>query len=162
VATGSMATRLARADIGDLMQQRGAFSASKAYAYSKHAMQALGFELDRRLRASHSGMRSLVVHPGFALDVQSPRREGINDLTTGARFSQTLLRPMTQGKNRGAWGTVRALVDPDAAGGTYFGPPGGLRGAPRPQRAVPQDTDPQFAAELWRLSEGWAQLEFQL
>lgn len=163
VSMGSMSTRLVRADPANLMQQTGRYSGSKAYAYSKHAMQAFGLELDRRLRERGSGIQSLIAHPGFALDVQAVPRPGINDqISAKNRLGQQLLRPMTQGKDAGAAAMVRALTDPGAQGGEYYGPPNGLKGAPRLIDAVAQDRDPAFGAELWRLSEQWAQLKFDV
>ena len=163
VSMGSMATRLARADIADLLQEQGRYSSSKAYAYSKHAIQAFGFELDRRLRERGSGIQSLIAHPGFALDVQAAPRPGINDLVSAKnRLGQQLLRPMTQGKDAGAAAMVRALTDPQAQGGEYYGPPNGLKGAPKLITAVPQDRDPAFGAELWSLSEQWTGIQFDL
>ena len=162
VSMGSMSTRLARADVTDLLQERAKYNASKAYAYSKHAMQAFGFELDRRLRLRGSDIRSLVAHPGFAMDVQAPDRGRYRTISAAERFGQNLLRPMTQGKDRGAWPAVRALTDPAAQGGEFFGPGNGLKGAPVPVKAVPQDRDPAFGAELWRLSEQWAGLKFEV
>ena len=161
VSMGSMSTRLAKADLENLMQQRGRYNASKAYAYSKHGMQAFGFELDRRLRAAGSGIQSLVAHPGFAMDVQAPKRPGVND-HIDARLGQNLLRPMTQGKDRGAWPMVTALTDPDARGGEFYGPPNGLKGRPKLVTAVAQDRDPAFGQRLWQLSEEWAGLSFDV
>lgn len=163
VAMGSMSTRLLRADVDNLQQLTGTYNSSKAYAYSKHAMQAFGFELDRRLRASGSGIRSLVAHPGFALDVQAARRPGINDQVSAKnRLGQQLLRPVTQGKDAGAAAMVRALTDPEAQGGEYYGPPNGLKGTARAISAVPQDRDRAFSERLWKLSEQWARLEFDV
>jgi NAD(P)-dependent dehydrogenase (short-subunit alcohol dehydrogenase family) len=163
VSMGSMSTRLVRADLSNLQQLEGRYSSSKAYAYSKHAMQAFGLEFDRRLRASGSGIQSLIAHPGFALDVQAAPRPGINDLVSARnRLGQQLLRPMTQGKDAGAAAMVRALTDPQAQGGEYYGPPNGLKGTPTLIEAVPQDRDPAFGAELWRLSEQWTGIQFEL
>jgi NAD(P)-dependent dehydrogenase (short-subunit alcohol dehydrogenase family) len=161
VGMGSMATRLEKLDVDNLMQSDGSYRSNTAYAYSKHAMQSFGFELDRRLRASGSGIRSLVAHPGFALDVQAPRRE-IFPLSTSTVIGQTLLRPMTQGKDRGAWPLVRALTDEALDGGTYLGPRGTLKGAPTVKEAVDQDRDPALAKRLWSLSEGWSGQQFSL
>lgn len=162
VSMGSMSTRLARADVTDLLQERAKYNASKAYAYSKHAMQAFGFELDRRLRDSGSGIRSLVAHPGFAMDVQAPDRGRYREISAAETLGQNLLRPMTQGKDRGAWPAVRALTDPAAQGGEFYGPRNGLKGTPVPVKAVAQDYDPAFGAELWRLSEQWAGIKFDV
>jgi NAD(P)-dependent dehydrogenase (short-subunit alcohol dehydrogenase family) len=160
VSMGSMATKLQSADIGDLMQERSRYSWAASYANSKHAMQGFGFELERRLRVRGSGIRSLVVHPGFALDVQAPRRPGVDRLTPAERVWQNLLRPMTQGKDRGAWSTVRALLDPAAEGGEYYGPSHGVTGKPVLVKPVAQDIDPDFGRDLWARSEEWARLRF--
>jgi len=96
------------------------------------------------------------------MDVQAPDRGRYRTISAAERFGQNLLRPMTQGKDRGAWPAVRALTDPAAQGGEFFGPGNGLKGAPVPVKAVPQDRDPAFGAELWRLSEQWAGLKFEV
>jgi NAD(P)-dependent dehydrogenase (short-subunit alcohol dehydrogenase family) len=160
VSMGSMSTRLRRADIYDLLQERRRYSWSRAYAYSKHAMQAFGFELDRRLRASGSGIHSLVAHPGFSTDVQAPPRSGVNELPRSERLGQNLVRFMTQGRDGGAWPMVRALLDPDAKGGDFFGPSGGLKGKPELVKSVAQDLDPEFGRTLWEKSEGWTGVRF--
>ena len=163
VSMGSMSTRLVRADLANLLQSEGRYSSSKAYAYSKHAMQAFGLEFDRRLRVGGSGIQSLIAHPGFALDVQAVPRPGINDgMSRRNRLGQQLLRPMTQGKDAGAAAMVRALTDPAAMGGEYYGPPNGLKGRPRAIDAVAQDRSTEFGAELWQLSEQFTGIKFDV
>ncbi len=161
VGMGSMATRLEPAKLQNLMQGDGAYSFNSAYAYSKHAVQAFGFELDRRLRAGGSGIRSIVAHPGFALDVQAPRRS-FQRLSATTVLWQSLVRPMTQGKDRGAWPLVRALTDDSLEGGSYVGPRFSLKGQPQLVTAVEQDRDEAFGAELWTLSEAWSGLSFSV
>jgi NAD(P)-dependent dehydrogenase (short-subunit alcohol dehydrogenase family) len=129
----SMATRMVRAD-GDDLQSERTYAPFRAYGLSKHAAQAIGFELDRRWRAAGSARRSLVAHPGFSLD----------------RGRVPLL---LQGKDRGAWPVVRAAIDPDAEGGTFWGPRYGLVGPPVEARPVASSADPAFGAEVWRQAE---------
>lgn len=160
VSVGSMSTRTMKADFTDLMQTAGRYSSDKTYPYSKHAVQTFGFELARRLHASGSGIRSLVAHPGFALDAQAPRRGAVNALSGRVRFVQNLARPVTHGKDRGAWSIVRALIDDEAHNGDYIGPRGGLRGRPVAKTAVAEDRDAGNGALLWQLSEQWAAREF--
>jgi len=162
VSMGSMSTRTLKADFGDLMQERGKYSSDKPYPYSKHAVQAFGFELARRLRESGSGIQSLVAHPGFSLDAQAPRRGEVNRLRRRVRLAQNLFRPMTQGKDRGAWSMVRALVDPIVRNGDYVGPRGGLRGRPVLKTAVAEDRDPANGVRLWAESERWARVKFDV
>jgi NAD(P)-dependent dehydrogenase (short-subunit alcohol dehydrogenase family) len=160
---GSMATRLARADLADLEQSRGSYSVSKAYAYSKHGVHAFAFELDRRLRASGSDIRSILAHPGFALDGSASARPGITDRNSaGQRFGERLLRPMAHGKDRGAWPVVRAAIDPDAAGGQFYGPSRSVTGPPVLTKPVAQSADPAFGAEFWRLAEEATGVTFEL
>lgn len=152
VNLGSLSTRLARADLSDLEQTRGRYSLSKAYAYSKHGVHAFAFELDRRLRASSSPVSSLLAHPGFALDGGASPRPGITDRNSAAqRFAERLMP--AQGKDHGAWPVVRAAIDPDAAGGQFYGPSRTLFGAPVLTTPVAQSADPAFGAEFWRLAE---------
>lgn len=162
VSMGSMSTRTMKADFGNLMQEKGTYSSDKPYPYSKHAVQAFGFELDRRLRKRGSGIRSVIAHPGFALDAQAPRRGAVNALRGGVRLGQNVFRPVTHGKDHGAWSMVRALVDEELRGGEYVGPRGGLKGQPVLKTAVAQDRDPAVGAALWTDSERWARLKFDV
>ena len=163
VSLGSLATRLTRADLTDLQQQRGGYSVSKAYAFSKHAMHAFAFELDRRLRAAASARMSLLAHPGFALDGSAPLRRGVTDLNSPAqRVAERALRPMAHGKNRGAWPVVRAATDPDAAGGDFYGPSRSTTGRPVLVKAVAQSADPGFGAGFWRLAEEATGVRFEV
>jgi NAD(P)-dependent dehydrogenase (short-subunit alcohol dehydrogenase family) len=159
IPMGSMATRLSQVDPDDLLSERK-YSPSRAYATSKHATQAFGFELDRRLRAARSDILSIVAHPGFALSAAAPRRPGVNDLTFGARALETLMTPMSQGRDRGAWPAVRALLDPDALSGQYYGPAHSVAGPPALGTAVAADYDPEFGRILWSRSEEWTGVEF--
>jgi NAD(P)-dependent dehydrogenase (short-subunit alcohol dehydrogenase family) len=154
VNLGSLSTRLARAGLGDLEQSAGKYSVSRAYAYSKHAVHAFAFELDRRLRASGSDIRSILAHPGFALDGNASPRPGITDRSSsGQRVAERLMRPIAHGKDRGAWPVVRAATDPDAAGGEFYGPSRSVTGRPVLTKPVAQSADPAFGGEFWRLAE---------
>jgi len=163
VSLGSLSTRLAKADLSDLEQRDGRYSVSKAYAFSKHGVHAFAFELDRRLRASGSAVRSLLAHPGFALDGNSAPRPGINDRASAAqRFAERLLRPVAHGKDRGAWPVVRAAVDPDARGGEFYGPSRSVTGPPVLTTPVPQSADPAFGSAFWDLAESATGVTFEV
>jgi NAD(P)-dependent dehydrogenase (short-subunit alcohol dehydrogenase family) len=160
VALGSLSTRLARAELDDLQQERGRYSLSRAYAFSKHAVHALGLELDRRLRSAGDGRASLVAHPGFGLDALAPRRPGINDRRGLAAFGERLLTPLAQGKDRGAWSPVRAAIDPLAEGGQFWGPRYAVKGRPVVAAPVVQSAAPEFGAEVWRQAEAATGVRF--
>ncbi len=154
IGLGSLATRLAKADLADFEQSHGTYSVSKAYAYSKHGVHAFALELDRRLRAAGSGVQSLLAHPGFALDGSASPRPGVTDRNSaGQRFGERLLRPMAHGKDRGAWPVVRAAIDPDATGGQFYGPARSVTGRPVLTTPVAQSADPDFGAAFWTLAE---------
>lgn len=161
VSLGSLATRLDKADLTDLQSERD-YSASRAYATSKHLVHAFAFELDRRLRASGSSIESLLAHPGFALDGSAPRRAGVTDLNSKAqRLAERALRLIAHGKDRGAWPVVRAALDPTAVGGQFYGPSHSATGKPALAKAVAQSLDPAFGAEFWRQAEAATGLIFE-
>ena len=106
-----------------------------AYTASKHAVHAIALELDRRARARGLAVRSILAHPGFALDATSARRAGITDTgSAGQKLGDWLLRPMAHGKDRGAAPVIRAATDPDMQGGQFFGPRFSTVGRPAPTK----------------------------
>jgi NAD(P)-dependent dehydrogenase (short-subunit alcohol dehydrogenase family) len=138
---GSLSTRLMRAD--DDLQSTVSYSPFRAYARSKHALHAIGFELARRWSAAGSARRSLVAHPGFAVD----RRP---------------VPPVSQLKERGAWPVVRAALDPDATSGTFWGPGGmlALTGRPASGTPVAESADPAFGERVWATAERATEVVF--
>ena len=152
VALGSLATRLATLDLDDLQSRRG-YRPFRTYARSKIALETFAFELDRRLRAAGSAASSLVAQPGYALDSLAPRIDEINEPSLGSRLAEGALRAFAQGKDRGAWPTVRAAADPHAAGGEYYGPARRTKGHPVRQTPVDQVVDERLAGRLWERLE---------
>jgi NAD(P)-dependent dehydrogenase (short-subunit alcohol dehydrogenase family) len=152
VTMGSAATRLRRLQ-PDNLQATGRYAAFTAYAQSKHATQAFGFELDRRLRAAGSPVTALVAHPGSGFEGGSPVRPGVIEPTARERRTATLLRFVGGGKETGAWSAVRAATDPEAEGGQYWGPKGSISGPPVLAKPVAASHSPEFGAKLWATSE---------
>lgn len=149
---GSLSTAMGASDPVD-PQLEGDYSPWRAYVQSKVIVQALGFEADRRLRARQIPVRSLVAHPGYAVSGRTPGIRGVNEPSRGSRFVDNLQAAVTQSKEHGAWAPVRALIDPDAEGGTFWGPKGGVKGVPRLARPVALTTDPDRGARLWAFCE---------
>lgn len=145
---GSMATRLGQYDPVDLELVDG-YSGWRAYAQSKVATQALGFEADRRLSEAGIPVQSVVAHPGYSTSGRSPGIHGVNEPTRWARFGDNLLAPLTQSKEHGAWAPVRALVDPRIGGGEYWGPAGVTRGEPRRQKPSKTSSDEAIGERIW-------------
>lgn len=71
VTVGSFVAKSEQLDPDDL-QSRNDYRPKRAYGRSKLAQMYFGFALDRRLRAAGSTVRSVVVHPGGALDSSPP------------------------------------------------------------------------------------------
>ncbi len=124
-------------------------SALAAYTQAKTATEVFAFELDRRLRAAGLPVDSIVSRPGVGVDAKTPQRPGIRDATTPYRRNP--FTPWAQGKDVAAWSAVRALTDPTAIGGDYFGPTGAFKGAPvRVEKlARTAEPDPALAAAVW-------------
>lgn len=154
VSLGSVISRLMDSSLDDL-QLATTYNGWKAYAQSKIAMQVFGFELDRRLRANGAGMvQSLVAHPGYSISGLTPTIAGVNEITPVKRVIDGLqLLVGAQNKEQGAWPTVRAAIDPDGAGGDYFGPRLLTRGAPTRQPATRTSRDRGIASRLWERAE---------
>jgi NAD(P)-dependent dehydrogenase (short-subunit alcohol dehydrogenase family) len=159
VVLGSMISRLYDFRIGDL-QLRAQYSATRAYAHSKIAMQSFGFELDRRFRAAGVDVASVVAHPGYSIGGLTARIGDVNEPSTGKRFRDALQSPLAQSKSRGAWPVVRAAADPAVLGGQYYGPRFLTRGAPVAQLPTHTSVDPQIAADLWQKAEEYTGVLF--
>jgi NAD(P)-dependent dehydrogenase (short-subunit alcohol dehydrogenase family) len=148
VGLGSLATVVAKLDPLDL-QSAQRYAPFRAYAQSKHAMHGFVLELDRRVRAAGPDVAALLAHPGYAVESLSPDRPGI---THPGRFERL---PFAQGKRRGAAPTVRALLDPDARGGMFFGPRWRTRGRPVLTEPVHDSATPAFGRLLWERLSAW-------
>lgn len=119
-----------------------------AYTKAKTVTEIFAFELDRRLRAAGLPVASIVTRPGVGVDAKTPHRAGIRDTSTP--YQRNPYTPWAQGKDTAAWSAVRAAIDPDARGGDYFAPAGGVKGAPvavaSPRTARP---GPDVARRVW-------------
>lgn len=161
VVLGSLASRLGRLRLDDLQLERS-YTGWRAYAGSKIAAQAFGFELDRRLRASGWSVRSVVVHPGYSTSGRTPGIRGVNQPGRLKRFADNLQAAWTQGKDAGAHVPVRAVLDPDVSGGDYLGPALLTRGVPVHTPATRASRSPRLGARLWPLLESAADQPFPL
>lgn len=125
----------------------------RAYTQAKTATEIFAFELQRRLQDAGLPVESLVVKPGVGVDAKTPQRPGIRDASI--RVQRNPYTPWAQGKDTAAWSAVRALLDPEARGGEYYGPAGRLRGLPvavEPEARTARP-DPELADRIWRQTE---------
>jgi NAD(P)-dependent dehydrogenase (short-subunit alcohol dehydrogenase family) len=159
VTLSSLAHRMGRIDFEDLHSERR-YSRWRAYGQSKLADLLFALELDRRLRAAGSGVKSLAAHPGYAAThLQSaavPTPDRLVMVVTNALVAQSA--------DRGALPSLYAATEPGLDGGLYIGPdgPGEFRGHPRvvsPNRAARNEA---VAARLWAVSEELTGVHFEL
>jgi len=127
------------------------YSPTGHYSQSKFANVLFGLELDRRLRAVGSPVRSLLAHPGYsATNLQTSGPTGMGKQIM--RLGNTLL---AQRVEMGALNELYAAVDPAAESGRFYGPHGFLenRGYPTEVQPVESAKNEETARRLWILSE---------
>ncbi|MGX5769711.1 SDR family NAD(P)-dependent oxidoreductase [Microbacterium trichothecenolyticum] len=140
-----------RVDVDDITARQRGFL--RDYTHAKTVTELVAYELDRRLRAGGLPVASIVTHPGVGVDARTPARPGVYDPRTQRRRNP--FTPWAQGKDAAAWSGVRALTDPSATGGQFFGPESGTRGTP-----VRLDPNPHTAhADPERVARVWSQME---
>jgi NAD(P)-dependent dehydrogenase (short-subunit alcohol dehydrogenase family) len=123
----------------------------RAYAQSKLANLLFAQELDRRLRAAGSSVKSLAAHPGYsATNLQSNGPPKVDAL-----IMLPLNRFFAQSDEMGALPTLYAATVSGLEGGTYIGPDGvgEMRGHPRPVAPSRTARDEALARRLWEVSE---------
>ncbi len=123
------------------------YSRMQRYSDSKLANALFMVELDRRLRASGSGVAAIGCHPGIAATDL-----GRNFLL--ARFMIPLAGKLFNTAEEGAWPTLQAATDPDAESGDYYGPRGirEMAGDSGPAYLTRQARDPGAGQWLWKRS----------
>jgi NAD(P)-dependent dehydrogenase (short-subunit alcohol dehydrogenase family) len=142
----------------DLTMENG-YTPTAAYAQSKFANIMFGLELQRRLTAGGSPVRSILAHPGYAsTNLVSAGPTGVMRLVMKA------VTPMiAQSAAKGALPQLKAATDPTVEGGTYWGPNamGEQRGYPKLVHPTASATDAADAARLWSVSEDLTGVAYQ-
>jgi NAD(P)-dependent dehydrogenase (short-subunit alcohol dehydrogenase family) len=132
------------------LQGERSYGRWRAYSQSKLANLLFTFELDRRLRAASSTVRSMAAHPGYAATnlqtASAPRHEAFFMSIGNIVFAQNAAM--------GALPTLYAATQPGLEGGTYVGPNGmfEMRGYPEPVTASAAARDEGVAKRLWQVS----------
>jgi NAD(P)-dependent dehydrogenase (short-subunit alcohol dehydrogenase family) len=159
VTVSSGAHRMGRINFDDLQSERG-YGRWRAYGQSKLANLLFAFELDRRLRAAGSTIRSLAAHPGYAATnlqfAAAPRLDRVV-MAVGNRV-------MAQSAEMGALPLLYAGTYPGLEGGTYVGPGSFFeqRGYPRPVGSSGAARDKDAAGRLWAVSEALTGVQFRI
>ena len=121
-----------------------------AYGQSKLANLLFALELDRRLRARGSTVKSLAAHPGYAAtNLQSAAAPLVDRLVM--KVSNAVVG---QSADMGALPVLYAATEPGLEGGTYVGPDGigEQRGHPKIVRPNRVARDEESARRLWEVS----------
>ena len=159
VTLSSNAHRMGKINFDDLQSERR-YRRWGAYGQSKLADLMLALELDRRLRAAGSSVKSLAAHPGYA---------ATNLQTAAAPWLDRMVMVATnalvaQSADMGALPTLYAATEPGLDGGVYVGPDGigEFRGHPRVVSPSGAARDEQVAARLWDVAEKLTGVSFEL
>ena len=146
VTVASLAHRRARINFANLDGAHG-YRRYRFYGQSKLANLLFMAELDRRLRAGGSAVRSIGCHPGISGTTLG--RYSLLDRAGLALANRLFHRPP-----EAAVPTLQAATDPDLLGGAYVGPQGFLEasGPSGPAQRSLAARDPDIARRLWDLS----------
>lgn len=150
VTVSSGAHRMGRMAFDDLQGERK-YRRWRAYGQSKLANLLFAFELDRRLRAANSTVRSVAAHPGYAATKLQSNAAPQPDRALMA-FTNLFL---AQSAEMGALPTLYAATFLGLEGGSYIGPGGFMeqRGHPTKVGCTPYARNEADAAKLWSVSE---------
>jgi protochlorophyllide reductase len=153
VHVSSGAAYFGRIAFDDLQGERR-YDAWAAYAQSKLANLITALELQARLEAAGSSVRSIAAHPGLA-------RTNLQPTSVAARGSRLeglayrLMDPLFQSAAMGALPQLYAATAADVELNTFYGPsgPGNLKGYPSACRMAPTARDAATRERLWQVSE---------
>jgi NAD(P)-dependent dehydrogenase (short-subunit alcohol dehydrogenase family) len=122
VTLSSNGHRAGRMNFADLQSSRR-YNRYAAYGKSKLANLLFTYELQRRLAAAKTHAIALAAHPGTARTELTRHMSAVSNAAMNPRFA-AVNSWWVQDAKMGALPTLRAATDPDAIGGTYYGPDG--------------------------------------
>jgi NAD(P)-dependent dehydrogenase (short-subunit alcohol dehydrogenase family) len=159
VTVSSNAHKMGRIDFEDLQSERR-YSRWRAYGQSKLADLMFALELDRRLRAAGSEVKSVAAHPGYAATNLQTAAPPILD----ALLMRATNLMLAQSADMGALPLLYAATEPAVEGGAYVGPDGigEFRGHPRVVTPSSSARDEEVAKRLWAVSEQLTGVRFEL
>jgi NAD(P)-dependent dehydrogenase (short-subunit alcohol dehydrogenase family) len=157
VTVSSQAHRVGHPHLLDLNFKTRDYGALTAYAESKLYVSMFALELQRRLEADGSQVRSVIAHPGVAT----------TNLLAHRRFMGAMMRSRTMqlfvnDPQQGALPTLMAATA-DVPGGSYVGPVGmaGAKGEPRIGKASRTARNAATASKLWDITVSMTGLDIQ-
>ena len=160
VTLSSGAHRMGHMDFDDL-QWQSSYSRWRAYGRSKLSNLIFALELDRRLRAAGSAIKSVAAHPGYAAtNLQSAAPPFLDRMIMVV--SNVVL---AQSAEKGALPQLYAATDPGVKGGDFVGPDGFQEQRGHPQLVTPHNReayDEDIARQLWEASEELTGVSYDL
>ena len=148
VTMSSFMHQIGKINLEDPNYRERRYSRWLAYGQSKLANLLFGYELDSRLKAAGSSVKSIVAHPGYAATELQSHTESIWDrlMSVGNLAAQSAAD--------GALPELYAATSPQARAGAFYGPTGlgGMRGSPGAAKSNKRSHDESVAARLWDLS----------
>jgi NAD(P)-dependent dehydrogenase (short-subunit alcohol dehydrogenase family) len=159
VTLTSGAHRMGHIAFDDLQSEQG-YKRWRAYGQSKLANLLFAFELDRRLRAAGSKVKSLAAHPGYAAtNLQSasgPFLDRMIMVVTNAVLAQSA--------EKGTLPQLYAATHPGLESGEFIGPDGYHEQRGYPTHVTPHNKeayDEEIARRLWEVSEELTGVSYQ-
>jgi len=161
VAQSSMARLAARKINIDNPHLIGEYGAWKAYNQSKLANYVFALGLQQRFEDAGVNAISLVAHPGFTNSdlLNTTQDHGGAGFLGWFSHKSAKVGGMTPAK--GALPALRAATDPNATGGTLYGPRFSTFGAPVRRPTLWPGID-NVATQLWEISARETGLEIEL
>lgn len=150
VTVSSSAHRMGSIDLADLNWRSRPYKGWAVYGQSKLANLLFTLELERRLEADGSTVRSQAAHPGFA----STNLAGRSGHALADRAMGVVTKVVAQSDRMGALPTLFAAVE-DLPGASFVGPDGigEQRGHPTLVGRTAAASDVDMAKRLWAASE---------
>ena len=161
VNISSMGHRSGVMDFDNFLFENGkGYSEMNAYGRSKLANLLFTYELQRRVEKVGLDIRVLVAHPGGSRTNLARYVEK----RWWYRIFYPIMIAMMQSAYNGALPGIRASIDPNAVGGTYYGPSGigEMRGRPIVVKSNEASHNLADAKQLWSLSESLTGVEFRI
>ncbi|MGB0864326.1 MAG: oxidoreductase [Saprospiraceae bacterium] len=155
----SLAAQNGKIYFEDIMHNKK-YSPFRMYAQTKLAVLLFSLELNKRLFAAGSHVKSIAVHPGGS---QTNLGEGakLNPIFR-MMFSGFLSKFVMQPAKQGALPQLYAATSPDAESGKYYGPDGWreIKGYPKLLKLPASAQDEEVWKKLWEVSEDLTGMKF--
>lgn len=154
IHTGSLAANRGKIHFDDL-NFRKHYKDWDAYNQSKLAVLMFGLELDKRFREAGINAKSIVAHPGLSkTNLFDSGKEKTNAIRLF--FMKYIAGNLVMQKaDKGALPLLYAATEPQAKGGTYYGPDGWweMKGYPKEAKIPKAARNEEKRQKLWEISE---------